>query len=82
MTSAELAALRIEMTHLRARCRAETPIGHRCSNIITLIEELPRPPSEWIDYLVPDVVRDQWAAGQASLRRQAADIHQQLRART
>lgn len=58
----------------------KTPIGRRCFNILELMENTPRPPEDWIDYLMPDYVPQQYAKCIREIERQTADLHRLLAA--
>jgi hypothetical protein len=58
----------------------KTDIGRRCFNILELTDTMPRPPEEWIDYLMPDYVPGQYAHCVREIERQTADLHRLLAA--
>lgn len=55
-------------------------IGRRCFNILELMYEMPRPPEEWIDYLMPDSVPEQRKQCLHSIERQMVDLNRLLAA--
>ena len=67
----ELADTLRQLHALRREHGAETPVGHRCSNLIEMIDNLP---PEGIDYLTPDAVVEQKATLLASMRKQMASL--------
>lgn len=60
---------------LRTKHGYNSPIGRRCSNILELMDQCPRPPSEWIDYLMPDHIPTHYEATRQRLEIQTADLH-------
>jgi hypothetical protein len=69
----DLQSITDHMRAVRRRVGYNTELGRRCSNIIEIIEGLPRHPSEWIDWLMPDDVPLRWQAAAPMLDRQMAD---------
>jgi hypothetical protein len=59
---------------------ADTAIGRRCFNILEIMDGMPRPPEEWIDYLMPDWVPEKRRQNIDSIERQTADLHRLLAA--
>lgn len=66
------------LKRLRTKHRFNSAIGQRCSNILEIMDGMPRPPEEWIDYLMPDHVPEQYKANMDSIARQTADLHRLL----
>jgi hypothetical protein len=73
-------AITDHMRAVRRRVGFDTELGRRCSNIIEIIEGLPRHPSEWIDWLMPDDVPLRWQAAAPMLDRQMADYQRLMAA--
>lgn len=68
------------LKRLRTKHGFDSQIGRRCSNILEIMDGMPRPPEEWIDYLMPDWVPVKYAANVDSIARQTADLHRLLAA--
>jgi hypothetical protein len=73
-------AITDHMRSVRRRVGYNSELGRRCSNIIEIIEGLPRHPSEWIDYLMPDDVPLRWQAAAPMLARQMTDYQRLMAA--
>jgi hypothetical protein len=67
-----------DLKRMRTRYGYDSPIGRRCSNILEIMDGMPRPPEEWIDYLMPDWVPEKYAKNCRSIEVQAADLRQLL----
>jgi hypothetical protein len=65
---------------LRSKHGYNSQIGRRCSNIMELMDQCPRPPSEWIDYLMPDHVPAHYEATRQRIELQTTDLHKLLAA--
>lgn len=58
----------------------KSAIGRRCFNMLELLDAMPRPPEEWIDYLMPDSVPEHYAHCVREIERQTRDLNQLLAA--
>ena len=67
-----------DLKRLRDRVGYDSPIGHRCSNIMELMDQCPRPPEEWIAYLMPDSLPAHYEATRQRIAYQAADLQRLL----
>lgn len=67
-----------DLKRLRNKYGYDSPVGRRCSNILETMDGMPRPPEEWIDYLMPDWVPVKYAANVDSIARQTTDLHRLL----
>jgi hypothetical protein len=63
---------------LRDKHGFDSQIGRRCSNILEIMDGMPRPPEDWIDYLMPDWVPEKRRQNLGSIARQTADLHRLL----
>lgn len=65
---------RRKLVALRDAHGADTPMGHRCSNLIEMIQNLPPAPADRIDYLERDDIKSQRDHLIASIERTMAEI--------
>lgn len=66
------------LKRLRDKHGYKSAIGRRCSNILELVDQCPRPPSEWIDYLMPDYIPVHYEATLQRLDIQTEDLRRLL----
>ena len=71
----DLTATKTHLVRLRRARGFNTPVGHRCSNILEMLDGLP---PESIDYLTPRSTTDRRANLLRSIKQQAAELDAEL----
>lgn len=66
--------IRKQLNALRIKHGDDTPIGHRCSNLIEQFDNLPPGPDERIEYLTPDWMIKQRADLLKGIEKQLAGL--------
>lgn len=70
----DLENARRDLIALRDAHGADTPMGHRCSNLIEMIQNLPPAPEGRIEYLEHDAVKSQRENLIASIKRTMTEM--------
>jgi hypothetical protein len=70
----DLENARRKLTALRDAHGADTPMGHRCSNLIEMIQNMPPEPKDRIEYLEHPAVGSQRANLIASIEKTMAEM--------